>query len=110
MNITYFWDVTELQIATENGSLSKIVENVDWSLKATNENNNSVSVFATTRLNNPDSLSFIEFSSLDKDTVINWVKENLGQDVVNSYESNLAVMLNESEQSNLETVNPPWSA
>lgn len=107
MSIVYEWKVTQLQVAEKKDNLNSVVENVDWTLTAT-ENDCSVSVSATTALNLPDPSLFIEYEKLTSDMVEFWAKNAMGGTVFDSYKTNLAVVLKEKQDVNSKKVTPPW--
>ena len=107
MTISYVWKIGELKIATSKDGLSNVVQSVIWTLSAVDADFSVETVFDTF-LSDPDPSKFVQFESLDEATVLSWVQSSLGQDLTESFKSNLRVLLEEKKNSASKTVSPPW--
>ena len=121
--ITYEWDIR--QVDTVNvGDMSDAIERVHWTYKGTDENGTTgdctgVAVFAVTdrtfRNGNGQLVtyhseiepsSFIQYSSLTKEQVVDWVKAQLGS--LTGYERAIEEQI-AAKNRNASAKPMPWS-
>ena len=107
MSVSYIWKINQLQIATSQDGLNDVVQNVVWTLTAVDEDF-SVETVAESLLHDPDPSKFVQFESLEEATVLSWVQQSIGQELIESFKSNLLVLLEEKKSSITKLVNPPW--
>ena len=107
MSVEYVWKVGQLKIATSKDGLNNVVQSVIWTLSAVDADF-YVETAAETFLSDPDPNKFVQFEFLDEATVLSWVQSLLGQDLTESFKSNLRVLLEEKKNSASKTVSPPW--
>ena len=105
--MTTTWNIIKLICKTSDGNLSNVVYKVQWECKRSDSSNNSVDETGICTLAQADPNNFIQYDSLTKTEVVNWVKSTLGTPLVNIIETRLANRLNDK----LSTVvlNPPFS-
>ena len=107
MSVKYVWKICQLKIATSKDGLSNVVQSVTWALRAVDADF-FVETATDTFLNDADPSKFVKFESLDEATVLSWVQQSLGQDLIESFKANLRVLLEEKKTLATETVSPPW--
>lgn len=107
MAVSYIWKINQLQIATSKDGLNNVVQNVLWTLSAKDEEV-SVETVAETLLQDADPSKFVQFDLLDEATVLSWVQQSMGQELIESFKANLLVLLEEKKSSTVKLVNPPW--
>jgi hypothetical protein len=73
MAITCNWKIEQLDVAPSEGNLSNVVCRVHWRLLASN-GTQEVDTFGDLRLGPPDQSAFINYSSLTKATVVQWLE------------------------------------
>lgn len=76
------WKIQEMHRSAEDG----LVTSVDWTVAAVSGIYNEVTVGSTSLERGEQ---FIEFESLTQETVIDWVKDKIGEDVVSAIEADL---------------------
>jgi len=76
-----------------DGTNEKIVAKVNWKLSGETENHGQTETGKVV-LDTSNIESFIEFSDLTHENIIDWVQETLGEDEVNTIKSNLATKVN----------------
>ena len=98
---TFNWTISQLNRNTSDGFVVVVHYNVSAS-----EDANNVSTYGTTSYTQEEGSSFVPYESLTQETVIGWVQEALGKDVVEaSLQSQLDALKAPVQQSGL-----PWSA
>jgi len=73
--VTYSWSVVTLKTRTEGTNTNSVIH-AQWTLTATDQHGNEGSFRGATpftSIGSPD--PFIQFSDLDEDTVLGWVKD-----------------------------------
>ena len=110
MSVTTTWSITSIDtIKTQNG-LTDIVYNVRWKLSGTSGSVTESEEGQCVHLPSPDSESFINYSSLSENVVIEWVKSILGTEKVASIENSVVSRVEEVFNSPSEENKPlPWS-
>jgi len=108
MSVKYVWKVGQLQVVPSKNGLDNVVQSVDWSLSAV-DGDLSVQTSVNTWLHDADSSKFIEYQSLDEETVLSWVESVLGQTLIDSLRASLLVLLEEKKSLATKTVQPPWN-
>lgn len=106
-----YWKVIKLRVADSLDGLSKVVVSVDWSVTASNTLdgiNRSASVVATTDIGKPDGEDFVPFEELIEETVIDWVKATLGDEMVTWYEARSIRDVNAQSWPVIVESLPPW--
>jgi hypothetical protein len=107
MSVEYVWKISQLKIASSKDGLSNVVQSVTWTLSAVDADF-SVETATDTFLSDPDPSKFVQFDSLDEATVLSWVQTMLGQALIDSFKSNLLVLLEEKKSLATKVVLPPW--
>ena len=108
MSVKYVWKVGQLQVVPSKNGLDNVVQSVDWSLSAV-DGDLSVQTSVNTWLHDADASKFIEYQSLDEETVLSWVESVLGQTLIDSLRASLLVLLEEKKSLATKTVQPPWN-
>jgi len=98
--IEYTWQCNDMKVIPTQGDLTEVVAVVSWHLNGTDgtyQDNQYGQV--TVAPPNPD--NFSAFSDLTLDTVIQWVKTELGEDTVKSLQDKIAASID-------NRANPPY--
>lgn len=102
MSIIKKWNITSLEYKEQLFDLNQVVSCAHWKLSAT-DGTNSHDVFGSVPMPGPQGDTFIPFENLTEQQVIDWVKEQLGEAQVATYEA-------EVESAVAEMQNPPVTA
>ena len=97
---TYLWTISQMDRLTSDG----FVVVVHYNISAT-EGELSASTYGTTSYTQAEGASFVPYEQLTQETVVGWVQEALGKDVVEALlQSQLDALKAPTQQSGL-----PWS-
>ena len=109
MAIVYEWVIEQMEAYPEHNGFEDVVFNVHWRVNASDGVYVSSS-YGSVGIAIQDDSSFTPYSSLIKDQVVDWVKENMGLERVSQLESALAGEI-ESQKNPTVIVKPlPWVA
>tara|TARA_R100001510_G_scaffold44232_1_gene40762 strand:- start:1933 stop:2265 length:333 start_codon:yes stop_codon:yes gene_type:complete len=97
MAITYTWDTKCVDTYPTKSGKSDVIFKVYWELKGvddTAEKNSAVSTGAE-EIDTSDLSSFTEFADLKESDVTSWVKNIIGEDVINVYKTGIEKVIQE---------------
>lgn len=100
--ITPLWKIETLWVKPVEGSLTDVVVTAAWRCSAT-DGQYSGSVYATVSFSPPDPATFIDFSKLTQEEVLNWVWTN----GVDKNAAEEAVVQQIEQQRNPPIITPP---
>jgi hypothetical protein len=84
--ITHTWTVEKLECSPLMAGFENVVRKVFWVLNSS-DGTTIVSSLGTTELSfDPTVSNFVNFNTLDEQTVIGWIVNELGQDYITSFE------------------------
>ena len=98
------WSIRELEYEISKDDKSNVITSVHWNCtdsKEVTKDGEKVTynggIYDVTGLDTSDLSSFVEYSDLDEDTVVSWVKAKLGDDKVQSVENQIESQINKQE-------------
>ena len=98
MAITYQWEIMNLHLTRESGSLNNIVNAVSWVYRGINENHIEGFVTGKQELTSPNAEDFISYNELTRDNIISWLEINIDVNPLkSSIESQIQNNVNYSE-------------
>ena len=98
MAITYQWEIMNLHLTRESGSLNNIVNAVSWVYRGINENHIEGFVSGKQELTSPNAEDFISYNELTRDNIISWLEINIDVNPLkSSIESQIQNNVNYSE-------------
>lgn len=103
MTVTYTWSVTQL-ITSSNDLYQDIVQVVNWKVSGT-DGTNTEFLTGSTSFAVPEN-GFVDYSDLEEDQVIAWVKASIGELRVNEVEGAVAAALS---QDSYQDKPLPWN-
>jgi hypothetical protein len=80
MALTFTWDISALETAKKEGSLTNVVKIVHWRYKATDEDGYSTETFGAQSLDTPNQDAFVSYEELTFDLVTGWLEQILDID------------------------------
>jgi hypothetical protein len=108
MNTEIIWDITSLDCYPIKDNLKDVVFCVHWYLTATN-GDYSASAYGQQNIFTKDISTFIPYKDLQKDQVIGWLKESIGQEKIHEYELNLTEKIKEKQNPKIISFDLPWT-
>ena len=107
--ITYNWNIVQMNTYPEKDGLTDVVFQIHWTLTGT-DNIYEGSVYNSCGVTLDESAPYTPYNELTKEQVIGWVKANLGEEQVISFEANIATQI--QNQINPPVVSPPlpWAS
>lgn len=117
MSITFQWSFPHLEVELDNNQLKNIIKVVHWRLRGTDdETGYSEENYGSISLPEPDEEEFIDYESVSKEDVEEWVKSAMekenGDGAVESIENNLKnqieKVLKEKAEPTVIAVAPAW--
>lgn len=111
MNVTYTWVVTGFERLKSHNTHENVITRVLGNLVANDSDSGSKAMFpfaVTLDVDTLDSESFIDFNSIDEETVLGWINTAWGPERVAAEKQALVEEI--EYQLNFETVAPPWSS
>jgi hypothetical protein len=105
---TYVWSIESLDCIPSKDGLSNVVSAIHWRCKGNNDVN-STEVYGVVGLEHNAEAPFVEYANLNKETVIKWAKEALGNEKVIELESLLAKQLEALANPPIISPKLPWS-
>ena len=102
--INYSWIVDDLQCANENG-LSNVVKVIHWRLIGA-DGSFSYTIIGVTVIEEPDPVTFIQFSNLTEDKVIEFIS---AYENIPALKSDINNNINNQKQIQLVSLSPPWN-
>lgn len=78
MSLTYTWDITQLDTATEN-NLDNVVKNVYWRY-VVSDGEHRADIYGSFTPGPPESNTFIPYGQLTQDNIISWLESKLEVD------------------------------
>ena len=103
---TYTWDVESLDCVPDGNS--KVVSCIHWRLKG-DDGTNTTEVYGAQAIENNTENAFIDYESLDKDTVIGWLQDIIGADVIAELQINLDKQLENLANPPVVSLPLPWA-
>ena len=98
------WSIREVEYEISKDSKSNVVTSVHWnstdSKEVTKDGKKVIysgGSYGQSGLDTSDLSSFVEYDKLDEDTVVGWVKAELGDDYVKSVEDGIANQIDAQE-------------
>lgn len=104
---TYTWKISQLECIPSSDGKNNIVSTVHWRFNA-DDGENIAEVYGSQTLNFDVNNSFINYSDLTKNTVVNWVQKEMGIDVVNKLQESLDKQLENLANPPIVTPVLPW--
>lgn len=101
------WHINALDCHVSSGSLENIIYTVHWSAFLTDQEH-TVSSIGANSIPAPSSGSFIPYEELDKDTVLGWLWEAMGEEQVENITTSLQNQLEEKKVPKTVTFRPDW--
>lgn len=77
--INYTWTFSNCKVIQKMGDLENVIKSVDWTLTASDEYH-SVSASGTTEFSGVDLLQFVEFTTITKEQMTDWVLSGISDD------------------------------
>lgn len=102
--ITYSWFIDDLQCTDEN-ELVNVVKVIHWRLIGA-DGDFSHTVYGVTIIEEPDPVTFIQFSNLTQENVIEFISK---YENVPALKSEIVNSINNQKQIQLVSLSPPWS-
>jgi hypothetical protein len=96
------WAIAQLERHTADG----VVYTAHWTLNA-NDGTDTASAYGSVGLEPPEEESMIPYADLTPELVIGWVKDEIGEEEVESMESALQAQIDEKKQPSSAT-GLPW--
>jgi hypothetical protein len=94
---TYTWHIAQLERKLSDGA----VYTAHWTVTATREvtggDDLTAGSYGSVGFGDPDPKSFIEYDELTKEEVVQWVKDALGEEQVETIEDGLSAQLDKVE-------------
>ena len=94
---TYTWDIAQLQRKLSDGA----VYTAHWTVTAVRQvvdgDNLTAGSYGSVGFGEPDPDNFIEYDELTKEEVVQWVKDALGEEQVETIEDGLSAQLDDAE-------------
>lgn len=106
--ITFEWEFPSLFVVLKQGILTNIVTQIDWVLEASYENQKVAACSGTIALGPAAKENFIDFKTLKKETVEQWVLKALGDQTVNKLKADLTKQADEQINATSVSMSPPW--
>ena len=98
MAITYQWEIMNLHLTQESGSLNNIVNAISWVYRGINENHIEGFVTGKQELTSPNTEDFIPYNELTQNNIISWLENNIDiNPLKSSIESQIQNNVNYSE-------------
>lgn len=109
--MTKEWSILKLDYSTSLNGLTNVITKLTWKCKATDTINAieyTAEVWAALELGEPAPETFIDYSQLDKETVISWVQQELGTEELANLDARLQLIINEQPAPTQITVKNPF--
>lgn len=103
--ITYTWSIRTLQVAPMENGLANVVKLVHYTISA-QDAQNTITLPGSTHVGPVIPGSFIPYENLTQSTVIQWIKDILGETATHNQ---LAVLLNEKANPPTVQLALPWN-
>ena len=108
------WSINQLDYEISKDGKSNVVTSVHWNVndsKEVTKDGEKVTYsgrnYGQAALDTSDLSSFVEYNKLDEDTVVGWVKANLGDDGVKSIEDSIANQI-DAQENPTQGKGKPW--
>jgi hypothetical protein len=92
--VDYAWTFSNCKVIQKMGDLENVIKSVDWTLTATDATH-SVSASGTTEFSGVDLLQFVDFTSITKDQMTDWVLSGISDEDLKAVKEQLENSLNE---------------
>jgi hypothetical protein len=90
------WKIAQCDYIAEHAGKNKVINNVHWEVVKTDGGYTGRS-YGSVAIPIDDLSSFVEFDSLNEETVIGWTKEQLGDEQVEAHENSVTAQINEQK-------------
>ena len=81
--ITYTWIFSAFDCKVDKDGMQNVITTIHWRYKGTDEDGVSVERYGSQSLPNPTLSTFIPYSNLSKEQVIEWMEENMDIELMN---------------------------
>ncbi len=107
MEIIYTWEIPAMEVILNQDGLSKVVNNVEWRLIATDEEGTYSAIqWAKQYVSAPDATTFTNYEDLTKEQVVGWLESILD---VNQLKEGLAYQIDLQINPTHKTLPPPFT-
>ena len=101
------WKVVALEYNTLQDELSNVVTSAQWSCIKEDDNGNVAVDMGSITFSAPDPNNFVEWENLEESAVVAWIKDAMGENLVNNIEAK--VNAEYQERANASTgYGVPW--
>lgn len=105
--IEYNWFISALDCHTILNDKSNVVYTIHWRLSGI-DGEYSVETYGTVGVEVPAGSVFVEYEDLTKETVIEWLENSLGEELISSYKDSIANQIEEKKAPKTVTMTPTW--
>lgn len=109
--MTKKWSILKLEYSTRLSGLENVITKLTWKCTANdviNGDSYTAEVWSSIELTEPLPETFISYSQLDKETIIEWVQQILGTDELANLDARLQLIINEQIDPTHITVKNPF--
>lgn len=86
--VDYTWTFSNCKVIQKLGDLENVIKSVDWTLTAS-DGLHSVCATGTTEFTGADPLQFVDFTSITKEQMIDWVLSGISSEELDAVKSQL---------------------
>ena len=109
--MTKEWSILKLDYSTSLNGLTNVITKLTWKCRATEMVDNveyTAEIWASIELAEPSPENFIDYSQLNKETVISWVQQTLGTEELANLDARLQWIIDEQVTPSQITVKNPF--
>ena len=81
------WKVVGLEYNTLQDGMSNVVTSAQWRCIKDDDNGTSAEDMGSITFSEPDSNNFVEWGNLEESAVVAWIKDAMGENLVNNIEA-----------------------
>jgi hypothetical protein len=83
----YIWNTQEVEVYNVYGDHNDVIFKANYSITKTDDDGNAETLFRQATFDLSDLSGFVAFDDLTSETVLNWIKSDLGSDGVSALET-----------------------
>ena len=91
--ITYEWKISSMKHATKVADKTSVLTSIYWRLRGINGNKFEDITGVTDLPTYEEGQPFVEFENVNKDVIIGWVKDQVGEDTIAQMKNDLTAIL-----------------
>lgn len=103
------WKIYNVEYIESVSDKSKVIKNIHWWAQQTDDNGNRGYSWGNQQLDINNLTSFTEWDNVTETQCIDWVKDAMGEKVVNQVESDIASQLINPDPLRKRAYGLPWS-